>query len=257
MSKSSRSVTIAGLDIGTTKTCAVVASSTPEGLDIIGVGEAPSTGLRKGIITDLEETVRAIEAATVGDTRIDDPRFTIVHASYAAMRSELAARGVGAVQGVLLDLGVSSPQIDEPARGFSFRFDAPLDMRMDSSRGETAAEFLARADERLIAQVIKDYGEERFAVRIAKTLVARREAGAAVRTTAELASLVAARANGNRGAVKLSPYVAQKLEAWSRHWSLDELVALQARLAELDFGFKQTPLLPLGMWTEIVTSFCR
>jgi 16S rRNA (cytosine1402-N4)-methyltransferase len=86
---------------------------------------------------------------------------------------------------------VSSPQIDNPARGFSFRFDAPLDMRMDTTRGETAADFLAHADERRIAEVIRDYGEERFAVPVAKALVARREGGSPVRTTGELAAVVA------------------------------------------------------------------
>jgi 16S rRNA (cytosine1402-N4)-methyltransferase len=107
------------------------------------------------------------------------------------MRQHLVALGIQRVDGVLLDLGVSSPQIDDPERGFSFRFDAPLDMRMDTTRGETAADFLARADERLISQVIRDHGEERFAVQIAKALVARRESGSPVRTTGELAALVA------------------------------------------------------------------
>jgi len=86
---------------------------------------------------------------------------------------------------------VSSPQIDNPARGFSFRFEGPLDMRMDTTRGESAADFLARADERQIAEVIRDYGEERFAAQIAKALVARRESGSAVRSTAELSQVVA------------------------------------------------------------------
>lgn len=120
-----------------------------------------------------------------------DPRFAIRHASFGEMKGELAAMGISRVHGVLLDLGVSSPQIDTPARGFSFRFDAPLDMRMDTTRGETAAEFLARADERLLTQVIRDYGEERFAFPIAKALVARREGGSPVRTTGELSALVA------------------------------------------------------------------
>jgi 16S rRNA (cytosine1402-N4)-methyltransferase len=95
------------------------------------------------------------------------------------------------VNGLLLDLGVSSPQIDNPERGFSFRFDGPLDMRMDTTRGESAAEFLARADERHIAEVIKNYGEERFALQVAKALVARREGGNPVRTTRELSDVVA------------------------------------------------------------------
>ena len=126
------------------------------------------------------------EAATLADAR-----FAFVHASFADMPRQLQALGIGPVDGVLLDLGVSSPQIDNPARGFSFRFDAPLDMRMDTTRGETAADFLARADERQLAQVIRDYGEERFALQIAKALVARRQGGDPVRTTAELSALVA------------------------------------------------------------------
>jgi 16S rRNA (cytosine1402-N4)-methyltransferase len=133
----------------------------------------------------------AVAAATTGDTAITDPRFQIVHDSFATMREALAERGIAAVDGVLLDLGVSSPQIDDPARGFSFRFDGPLDMRMDPTRGESAAQFLERADERLITQVVRDYGEERFAASIAKAVVARRDSGAPVRTTAELAQLVA------------------------------------------------------------------
>jgi 16S rRNA (cytosine1402-N4)-methyltransferase len=130
-------------------------------------------------------------AAVADAAGIADPRFAIRHASFAAMREELTALGITTVDGVLLDLGISSPQIDDPARGFSFRFDAPLDMRMDTSRGETAADFLARADERQLAQVIRDYGEERFAVPIAKALVARRQGGNPVRTTGELSALVA------------------------------------------------------------------
>ena len=123
--------------------------------------------------------------------QIADPRLTICHASCADMAAELSGMGITQVQGVLLDLGVSSPQIDNPERGFSFRHDAPLDMRMDTTRGETAAEFLARADQRTIEEVIRDHGEERFAASIAKALVARRESGAAVRSTGELSALVA------------------------------------------------------------------
>jgi 16S rRNA (cytosine1402-N4)-methyltransferase len=112
-------------------------------------------------------------------------------ASFGKLVPTLAAAGVTQVHGLLLDLGVSSPQIDDPARGFSFRFDGPLDMRMDTTRGESAAEFLARADVRHIAEVIRDYGEERFAIQVAKALVARRESGNPVRTTRELSDVVA------------------------------------------------------------------
>ena len=134
----------------------------------------------------------AAVASAAGDRELAaDPRFAIEHTAFSALAATLAARGVAQVTGVLLDLGVSSPQIDDPERGFSFRFDGPLDMRMDTTRGESAAEFLARADERHIAEVIRDYGEERFALQVAKALVARREGGRPVRTTAELADVVA------------------------------------------------------------------
>ena len=130
-------------------------------------------------------------AAAASDPDFADPRFSIHHTSFGQMVPTLAAAGVTRIDGLLLDLGVSSPQIDSPERGFSFRFDGPLDMRMDTTRGESAADFLARADERHIAEVIRDYGEERFAVQVAKALVARRESGNPVRTTRELSEVVA------------------------------------------------------------------
>ncbi|MDQ6628261.1 MAG: 16S rRNA (cytosine(1402)-N(4))-methyltransferase RsmH [Pseudomonadota bacterium] len=133
------------------------------------------------------EAVHSAEAADLAR----DSRFTIAHTSFSQMTATLAAHGITSVDGVLLDLGVSSPQIDDPARGFSFRFDGPLDMRMDPTRGESAAEFLARADAHHIAEVLRDYGEERFAVQVAKALVARRESGCPVRTTRELSDIVA------------------------------------------------------------------
>ena len=144
-----------------------------------------------GRLLAIDRDPEAIAAATTGQARVTDPRFSICHSAFADMRAQLAARGVQQVQGVLLDLGVSSPQIDNPERGFSFRFSGPLDMRMDTTRGESAAEFLARADERQIAEVIRSYGEERFATQIAKALVARREGGSAVRSTDELSEVVA------------------------------------------------------------------
>jgi 16S rRNA (cytosine1402-N4)-methyltransferase len=145
----------------------------------------------KGRLVAIDRDVQAIEAATVGEARVSDPRFSIHHTSFAHLRETLEAQGISRIDGLLLDLGVSSPQIDDPERGFSFRFDGPLDMRMDTTRGESAAEFLARADERHITEVIRDYGEERFALQIAKALVARRESGNPVRTTGELSKLVA------------------------------------------------------------------
>ncbi len=144
-----------------------------------------------GRLLAFDRDPEAVAAAGSGTTRIDDPRFSIHHANFTELPEVLAALGITALDGVLLDLGVSSPQIDNPARGFSLRFDGPLDMRMDPTRGESAADFLARADERAIAEVIRNYGEERFAVQIAKALVARRQGGDAVRTTAQLSQLVA------------------------------------------------------------------
>jgi len=130
------------------------------------------------------------DPAAVGSAAaINDPRFTIVHAPFSELERALDAHGVGVVQGVLLDLGVSSPQLDEAARGMSFRFDAPLDMRMDTSRGVTAAQWLAEASAGQIREVLRDYGEERFAHAIAKALVAAR-AGQPVETTGQLAAVV-------------------------------------------------------------------
>jgi 16S rRNA (cytosine1402-N4)-methyltransferase len=145
----------------------------------------------RGRVVAIDRDLDAVASAAGDPVLADDPRFTIRHAAFSQMAATLASLGIDKVSGVLLDLGVSSPQIDDPARGFSFRLDGPLDMRMDTTRGESAAEFLARADERHIAEVIRDYGEERFALQVAKALVARREAGRPVRTTAELADLVA------------------------------------------------------------------
>ena len=146
---------------------------------------------RAGRLVAIDRDPQAIAAATSSQTRVDDPRFSIHHTAFSQLLPTLAALGVTRVNGLLLDLGVSSPQIDTAERGFSFRFDGPLDMRMDTSRGESAAEFLARADERQIAEVIRDYGEERFAVQVAKALVARRDGGSPVRTTTELSEVVA------------------------------------------------------------------
>jgi 16S rRNA (cytosine1402-N4)-methyltransferase len=121
---------------------------------------------------------------------VDDPRFTIVHDSFATMAAALAERGIGQVDGVLLDLGISSPQVDDAARGFSFRNDGPLDMRMDTTRGISAAEWLATESEQTLEKVIRDYGEERFAFQIAKAIVARR-AVEPISGTRQLAGIVA------------------------------------------------------------------
>lgn len=118
---------------------------------------------------------------------IQDARFSIRQESF----SHLENLPAGSVAGLLMDLGVSSPQIDTAVRGFSFRFEGPLDMRMDTSRGMSVAQWLADADVENITEVIRDYGEERFAGSIAKAIVARRQERGPVSTTTELAQLVA------------------------------------------------------------------
>jgi 16S rRNA (cytosine1402-N4)-methyltransferase len=182
--------------------------------------------------------------AIAAGSGLADARLRLVHASFAGMREVLTSHGITQVQGVLLDLGVSSPQLDDPSRGFSFRFDAPLDMRMDTTRGETAADFLARADERLLTQVIRDYGEERFAVQVAKALVARRQGGAAIRTTGELAQVVAGavktREAGQNPATRtfqaLRIHVNAELEELERGlYEALQLLAPSGRLAVISF----------------------
>ncbi len=120
---------------------------------------------------------------------IQDARFHMVHSGFEHLSEKLRESGVGKVDGMLLDLGVSSPQLDDAQRGFSFRFDAPLDMRMDTSRGRTAAEWLAVADEGELTEVIRDYGEERFARQVARAIVAARQEHA-IDTTKQLTDIV-------------------------------------------------------------------
>jgi 16S rRNA (cytosine1402-N4)-methyltransferase len=141
---------------------------------------------KRGRVIALDRDPAAI-AARGG---IDDARFFLAHESFSGLRDVLQARDVAYVDGVLLDLGVSSPQLDDARRGFSFRVDAPLDMRMDTSRGVTAAEWLTNAGEQEIREVIRNYGEERFAKQIAAALVAARTRGV-VATTRQLAGIVA------------------------------------------------------------------
>jgi 16S rRNA (cytosine1402-N4)-methyltransferase len=128
-------------------------------------------------------------AVAVGQA-ITDPRFKIVHSGFARLQEMLVGLSVEKVNGVLLDLGVSSPQLDDRQRGFSFRFDSPLDMRMDTSSGETAAEWLAGVDESLLGEVIRDYGEERFAKQIARSIVAARKEQS-IASTKQLSEIIA------------------------------------------------------------------
>jgi len=146
-------------------------------LEVLGEG---------GRLIALDRDPDAIKAGAA----IDDKRFTLLHGRFGELQVLLAGIGVKHADGILLDLGVSSPQLDDAARGFSFRFDAPLDMRMDTSRGVTAAQWLRQAEESEIREVIKNHGEERFAKQIAAAIVAAR-AGGNIDSTRQLAALVA------------------------------------------------------------------
>ncbi|MCL1824854.1 MAG: 16S rRNA (cytosine(1402)-N(4))-methyltransferase RsmH [Betaproteobacteria bacterium] len=146
------------------------------------------------VLSRLERAGRLIAldrdpAAIAAGRSIDDPRLTLVHAPFSELGAVLDRLGVNEIDGVLLDLGVSSPQFDDAGRGMSFRFDAPLDMRMDTSRGQTAAQWLAGASVAQITEVLKVYGEERFAHAIAKAIADAR-AGGVVATTGQLAEIV-------------------------------------------------------------------
>jgi len=139
-----------------------------------------------GRLIALDKDPMAVAAART----IADARFRLEHSGFEHLGEVLRKLGAEQVDGVLLDLGVSSPQLDDEQRGFSFRFDAPLDMRMDTSSGQTAAEWLAAADEGELAEVIHDYGEERFARQIARAIVAARQERA-IHTTKQLSDIVA------------------------------------------------------------------
>ncbi|MDR2165056.1 MAG: 16S rRNA (cytosine(1402)-N(4))-methyltransferase RsmH [Zoogloeaceae bacterium] len=139
----------------------------------------------KGRLIALDRDPQAIAAGQA----LADARLVLAHAPFSELAAVLDTLGAPRIDGVLFDLGVSSPQLDDPERGFSFRHDAPLDMRMDTTRGETAAAWLARANIRDITEVLKNYGEERFAFQIAEKVVALR-AERSLATTGEFAALV-------------------------------------------------------------------
>lgn len=155
---------------------------------------------------------------------VDDVRFCMIHASYSHIREVLGQLGVDQVDGILLDLGVSSPQLEEAGRGFSFRLDGPLDMRMDTTQGQTAAEWISSASEAHLEEVIRNYGEERFAKQIARSIVALR-AREPIVTTHQLASIVASAVPWRKRESKQNPatrtfqairiYINQELEKLS------------------------------------------
>ncbi|MDX1915834.1 MAG: 16S rRNA (cytosine(1402)-N(4))-methyltransferase RsmH [Methylophilus sp.] len=141
----------------------------------------------EGRLVALDRDIAAIDSAL----GISDTRFQIKHQHFSELEQVVAQCGLNKVDGILLDLGISSPQIDEAGRGFSFRFDGPLDMRMDQTRGKTVAELLVTISEKQLGEVIKHYGEERFAKQVARAIIKEREDGHAITTTGQLAKIVA------------------------------------------------------------------
>ncbi|MGM0433385.1 MAG: 16S rRNA (cytosine(1402)-N(4))-methyltransferase RsmH [Pseudomonadota bacterium] len=153
-------------------------------------------GHSRAILEQLDDNGRLLvldrdpEAVRVARELADeDPRVSVQRGDFGSLAGLLNEAGWSWVDGVLLDLGVSSPQLDEPERGFSFRHDGPLDMRMDPDAGQSAADWLAHEDEKEIARVLRDYGEERFAKRIARRIVEARQEQPVTRTT-QLAELI-------------------------------------------------------------------
>ncbi|NJM43056.1 MAG: 16S rRNA (cytosine(1402)-N(4))-methyltransferase RsmH [Brachymonas sp.] len=182
----------------------------------------------QGRVTAFDKDPQAIAAAA----EIADTRLTIRHESFTA----LADLPTASAQGILMDLGVSSPQIDQAERGFSFMRDGPLDMRMDSTRGITVAEWLAQVDEKDIEAVIKELGEERFARQIAKAIVAKVKAGQAPQRTLELAGLIASVVRTREGGQHPATRSFQALRIYINR-ELDDLkVALQEALRVLAAG---------------------
>ncbi|ETD72340.1 16S rRNA methyltransferase [Pelistega indica] len=172
-----------------------------------------------------------------------DQRVHIIHDGFSTMQEALKEHGIEKVQGILLDLGISSPQIDDASRGFSFMKEGPLDMRMDTTRGITAQEWLETADINEIKEVIKNYGEERFAFQIAKAIENRRKSSP-LRTTLELAELVSAtvrtREKGQHPATRtfqaIRIYLNEELEELSRTLaSILNLLAPEGRMAIISF----------------------
>ena len=175
---------------------------------------------QEGRLIAFDRDPEAIEAAS----EIKDERFQIIHAPFSRLKEELAALGIHEVDGVFMDIGVSSPQIDDASRGFSFRMDGPLDMRMDTTTGMTAQQWLANASEKEITEVIAELGEERFAKKIARTICQTRQE-TPLTTTQQLAKLVASVVPANKKDPTQNPATRtfQAIRIHINH-ELDELV---------------------------------
>jgi|GraSoiStandDraft_8_1057269.scaffolds.fasta_scaffold63321_2 16S rRNA (cytosine1402-N4)-methyltransferase len=178
-------------------------------------------------VIGLDRDPAAVDAARKALEEFGD-RVEVVHADYRQISAVLDERGVAKVDGVLADLGVSSMQLDEPGRGFSFRHDDPLDMRMDTTAGPTAAEALRGVDERSLADLIYEFGEERHSRRVARAIVTARER-APIETTGQLADIVR-RAIPRKGYMRIDP--ATRTFQAVRIWVNRELEGLDGFLGD-------------------------
>ena len=196
----------------------------------VGLGGHARALLEAGAsrLIGIDRDVAALAEARIALSECGD-RVELVHADYRGLNDVLDARGITTVDGVLADLGVSSMQLDSPGRGFSFRQDDPLDMRMDTTTGPTAAELIRDVDERTLADVIYEFGEERHSRRIARAIVAARQRGA-IETTAQLADVVR-RANRQKGYSRIDP--ATRTFQAIRIWVNGELDGLDTFLGDV------------------------
>lgn len=224
-------------------------------------------GHSRAVLQRLGENGRLIafdkDPQAIAEARtIDDARFEVVHDDFALLREVLAARGIGQkqVSGILLDLGVSSPQLDDPQRGFSFRADGPLDMRMDPARGESAAHWLARATVQEITEVIRDYGEERFAFQIAKAIAARQSASGRLgplERTGELAEIVAHAVRSREKGKDPATRTFQAIRIYINQELAQLQVVLDATLALLEYGGRLVVISFHSLEDRIVKRFMR
>jgi len=206
----------------------------------------------QGRLIALDRDPEAVAAAC----SIADPRFAIVHAHFSELGQVLDAQDVAQLDGALFDLGVSSPQIDDASRGFSFRMDGPLDMRMDPTRGESAGEWLAHASESDIREVIKGYGEERFAKQIAAAIVAARAAEPLGRTR-QLAKLVGQAVRTREAGQDPATRTFQALRIFVNR-ELEELsLALEAVLPRLAEGGRLAVIAFHSLEDRLVKQFLR
>jgi 16S rRNA (cytosine1402-N4)-methyltransferase len=218
-------------------------------------------GHSRALLTRLGARGRLIaldrDGTAVGTGReIVDERFQLVHACFSGLREVLASLGAPRVDGIMLDLGMSSTQLDDPQRGFSFRTHGPLDMRMDTSQGQTAAEWIAVADEREIGEVISRYGEERFAKQIAAAIVAAR-ARRAITSTQQLATIVAASVRKREAGQDPATRTFQALRIYLNR-ELEELsLVLPQALASLTVGGRVAVISFHSLEDRIVKQFMR